>query len=76
MADHRPTPSELRMAELCTIRRELTEEEVREALRLSRRIRENESRRNRFGHKPRPWPGDRRAYFAARYQARKQEDRA
>lgn len=71
----RPTPSEQRMAELCAIRRPLTEDEVSEVLALAKRIRDNNTRRERCGHTPRSWPSDRREYFAARYQAQKARQR-
>lgn len=71
----RPTPSERRMAELCAIRRPLTDDEIKETLSLAKRIRDNNARRERNGHVPRAWPGNRREYFAARYQAQKARQR-
>lgn len=69
------TPSEIRMAELCAIRRELTEEEQLEALRLSKRIRENAARRK--GHTRERKPAqDRREYWAAYYRNRYENDAA
>lgn len=48
MRERKPSPSEIRMAELCALRRELSDAEIGEVLALRVTIRRNENWRRRY----------------------------